>query len=426
MIHYAAFDSHGEILDVGSDLDSVVDVAASTRGVVQVQDIEEDTAFNPAVAPERARKATGLPVTDENVLRIPIKEAHEALMPYFEGLSARRGSEVKTYRKPGGMIKAWIGQNYKTSKEHPENPSKVMGLTLVPHSLVKQIGEKPEIYGEQYLARVASETPRLPRGFTLCAGSNQLCRDSCLVYAGQNAAALYNTQRKVQQTLALLNEPEAFMRILASAIAQHECTAPTEGYAPYMRLNVLSDIPWEIVAPWLFERFGHLQFYDYTKVPGRQVPRNYDLTFSFSGTNLRQTQSEIKAGSKIAVVFLANRKRGGRWEAWKRARGAIKIPLPNTFWGLPVVDGDVSDVRPLDPSPSVVGLRWKPVSGRRVGRVIDPNDPDMKFVTPVYVVGGEGVLEKPGARLNPNEDQWLVSAVTPRFQPIRHTVGQTE
>jgi hypothetical protein len=247
-----------------------------------------------------------------------------------------------------------------------------------------------------------------------------------LVYAGQNAAALYNTQRKVQQTLALLNEPEAFLRILSSAIAQHECTAPTEGFEPFMRLNVLSDIPWEIVAPWLFERFRGLQFYDYTKVPDRDVPGNYDLTFSFSGTNIKQTRDEIEKGSKIAVVFLANRKRSGRWEAWKRARGEIKIPLPETFWGLPVIDGDISDVRPLDPSPSIVGLRWKPVSGRRVGRVIDPNDPEMKFVTPVYVVGSESVLEKPGGKLNPAEDQWLVAAVTPRFQPIRHDVGQPE
>jgi hypothetical protein len=66
---------------------------------------------------------------------------------------------------------------------------------------------------------------------------------------------------------------------------------------------VLSDIPWELVCPELFELFPDLGFYDYTKVPGRTGFDNYDLTFSFSGTNERQTKSEIARGHRVAVVY---------------------------------------------------------------------------------------------------------------------------
>lgn len=34
-------------------------------------------------------------------------------------------------------------------------------------------------------------------------------------------------------------------------------------------------------------------------------------------------------------------------------------PLPATYNGIPVIDGDVSDFRPVDPSGVIVGLRAK-------------------------------------------------------------------
>ena len=156
------------------------------------------------------------------------------------------------------------------------------------------------------------------------------------------------------------------------------------------------------------------------------LPDNYDMTFSFSGTNEKLCKQEIQEhGRRVAVVFLANKEKGNRWEAWKRSGKGMKIPLPPKFWGLDVIDGDVSDVRPIDPAPSIVGLRWKSPSGARAGIYVDPGSPEFTFVVPVYVVDGKAKLtQNPWTRPNPARDQWLVAAVTPRFQPIRHDVGQ--
>jgi hypothetical protein len=152
---------------------------------------------------------------------------------------------------------------------------------------------------------------------------------------------------------------------------------------PYVRLNVYADIPWELVWPGLFEEFPGVNFYDYTKVPGRQVDDidNYDLTFSYSGRNQADTQYEVQVQNRrVATVFL-------RKEGW---------PPPETWNGLDVVDGETSDLRPLDPPnaedpvPVCVGLKYRPPrKGGRVRKAIRGRD---IFVVPCELQeqGGEG------------------------------------
>jgi hypothetical protein len=243
------------------------------------------------------------------------------------------------------------------------------------------------------------------------------------------------------------------MRVLVAAIQQHECVAPTEGFTPYMRLNVLSDILWERHAPWLFELFPRLQFYDYTKVPGRLGPKNYHLVFSFSGENENLCKQELEEFNRdVAVVFIAHKAKGKHWEAWRKTKsGAAPIPVPDYFWGYPVVDGDISDVRPLDhkilaergqSGPAIIALRWKSPSLKKSGLKEDPiekleedlkagigaKDRRVTFVTPTYVVDGHAVLDRPNpwSRPNPDEEQFLISAATPRFTPIDQDVAAPE
>lgn len=460
-IFYAAIDGRGDVLGVEESVDEAVAAAraADPGAEIAVQTISEAMHLsdhlgqrseawggeqaNPAYytsnpaggSPSKmARMAMAAcaiaPTNLRQVTAMPLEHAHALLERFFDGL-VLRGKPTQQYKTPSGMAEAWLGQNYKTAKAHPEQPSKVMGLALVPHHLVVSMAKQPGIYGRTFTQRLRRQLPTLPSDFTLCKGSNNFCRDSCLVFAGQNASELYNSYRKAAQTLALLHEPVAFGRVLHAAIEKHLRISAREGYEPYLRLNVLSDIPWELVAPWLFDEFhGRLAFYDYTKVAGRVPPPNYDLTFSFSGTNEPLARAEIAAGRRVAVVFLARKQEGTEWRAWKlRGQRAIdEIPLPRHFWGLQVIDGDVSDVRPLDPAPSIVGLRWKTPSGTRAGVTVDPTA--MSFVVPVYIVESSGRLERPngrggwGARPNPEREQWLVSAVTPRFQPIVHDVAQ--
>jgi hypothetical protein len=431
MLHYVAIDADGKVLGLERTADQAVDAALedAPEATVQVQEVDE-SRLNPAptcgsTAARKSVKLSSLGRIPERAARMSIKEAHARLKPLFAGLSAKEGTVVKAYDTPYGMTRSWIGQNYKTSKKHPEEKAKVMGLTLTPYDMVySRIAVRPKTYTRKFTDRLKRELPPKPPGFNLCSHSSPLCRDSCLVYAGQNAAAVYNTHRKAMQTVALLREPEAFMRVLVAAIEKHRDASPKQGYQPYMRLNVLSDIPWECIAPWIFDYFSDMQFYDYTKIPGRKPPSNYDITFSFSGTdaNIEASKSELRKGHKVAVVFLAQKQKKGEWVSWKKG----KIPLPDEFWGYPVVDGDISDVRPVDPSPSIVGLRWKSPSGKKAGKKVDPLGEEFVFVQPTFVVDGEARLGRPNpwSRPNPNREQWLVTAVTPRHENITHDVAQ--
>ena len=82
-------------------------------------------------------------------------------------------------------------------------------------------------------------------------------------------------------------------------------------------------------------------FYDYTKIIGRKnLPDNYHLTFSKAENNGRDVAIAQFQGINVAVVF------------------ASKV-LPKTFNGLPVFNGDESDLRFLDPGNHVIGLYAK-------------------------------------------------------------------
>jgi hypothetical protein len=83
---------------------------------------------------------------------------------------------------------------------------------------------------------------------------------------------------------------------------------------------------------------------DYTKYPPimrKNIPPNYSLTFSFSEAkhSANWAKGWLERGANAAVVF-----NGG---------------LPDQFLSRPVVDGDKSDLRFLDPRGVIVGLSTK-------------------------------------------------------------------
>ena len=95
----------------------------------------------------------------------------------------------------------------------------------------------------------------------------------------------------------------------------------------------------------IFYAFPDNVFYDYTKVLGRKVNNilNYSLTFSAADGNDNDVAKAITQGYNIATVF-----------------GIKKtLPMPESYNGLPVFNGDESDLRFLDPKGVVVGLYAK-------------------------------------------------------------------
>jgi hypothetical protein len=143
---------------------------------------------------------------------------------------------------------------------------------------------------------------------------------------------------------------------------------------PAIRLNGTSDIQWEIAHPCIrggaahasiFDAFPEVTFYDYTKIVKRAyraLPSNYSLTLSYSGANPAYGESVWKAardtGTNVAAVF--------------RTKAMRNAEMERNTYGMPVIDGDETDMRFLDPRGVIVGLYAKGKDGRadRSGFVI--------------------------------------------------------
>jgi hypothetical protein len=177
------------------------------------------------------------------------------------------------------------------------------------------------------------------------------CDVACLYKAGRGAMNSVQTAR-INKTVWFFTERNSFMQQLVVDIAKIIKKAKKKGLQPLVRLNGTSDIRWETVGFTdvngieyvnIFAAFPDIQFYDYTKDANRKdLPSNYDLTFSYSGVEGFQPYVEkaLLNNMRMAVVFRKEQ------------------DIPQSFMGIPVVSGDNSDVRHLDDK-VIVGLYAK-------------------------------------------------------------------
>jgi hypothetical protein len=180
-------------------------------------------------------------------------------------------------------------------------------------------------------------------GVDLCPKASAGCRAACLFTAGRGAFQNVKDAR-MRKTLQFLEDKQRFVETIAAEIDKAKRKAERLGLKLAVRLNGTSDIVWERHG--LMSRHADVQFYDYTKIAARfrrELPKNYDLTFSRSESNDAECLDVLRRGGRVAVVF--NTKRGG--------------DLPQSWRGFPVIDGDDHDVRFLDRGGVVVGLRAK-------------------------------------------------------------------
>lgn len=177
------------------------------------------------------------------------------------------------------------------------------------------------------------------------------CRDACLVSAGRAAFTPGIGAARAGRTRFFFGNREAFMELLIIEIDALVRKAEKAGMIPAVRLNGTSDINWSIVqhnGKTVFEHFPMVQFYDYTKSPAivraSASVDNWHVTASYSEASAKYsgmiTEAADKHGVNIAVVF----------------RDKV---LPETFLGRPVINGDETDLRFLDESGVVVGLKAK-------------------------------------------------------------------
>ena len=188
------------------------------------------------------------------------------------------------------------------------------------------------------------------------------CASSCLNTAGRGGIPMAsyagrpfanNIQHgRYRKTRMLDTDPGAFLATLIRDVRILAEWARGAGYDVAIRLDGTSDLALDRRFPELAAAIhdANVTRYDYTKDAARALesatgasPVRYVYSLDKGAARMLAARRVLKAGGNVAVVFRVKRGR----------------PLPATWNGYPVVDGDVTDLRHLDPRGAVVGLRAK-------------------------------------------------------------------
>ena len=196
-------------------------------------------------------------------------------------------------------------------------------------------------------------------GYETCPKRTVGCTAACLNTAGRGGmfkrGEFTNVIQKarIRKTKMFFENRIDFMNLLVADIELAIKQSKRMNLVPVFRLNGTSDLAFEKYEVTrngqlfrnMFAAFPEVQFYDYTKVLGRKIVdiANYQLTFSAADGNDSDVAKAIIQGYNVATVF-----------------GIKKtLPMPETYMGVPVFNGEESDLRFLDPKGVVVGLYAK-------------------------------------------------------------------
>lgn len=180
-------------------------------------------------------------------------------------------------------------------------------------------------------------------GYDTCENASPQCKKMCLISAGRGR--MTNVQQaRINRTKLFFENQKAFLKQLDEEISLFYDYCIEHGLKAYARLNGTSDLDFINLKirddKDIFELYSDIEFYDYTKDFKRTSPYdNYYILYSRSeNTENNVVTSLIEEGKNVAVVF---------------------DELPDTWLGIEVIDGDLSDVRPVDKQGVVVGLKAK-------------------------------------------------------------------
>lgn len=201
--------------------------------------------------------------------------------------------------------------------------------------------------------------PAKTSGYNVCHFSTPECRLGCLATSGRAAMEILSNNfnrienSRIKKTKMFYEQPEFFMSWLIAEIKASQIKAIELGFEFSIRLNGTSDIDWQNVkvdGKSIFEIFPDVQFYDYTKSHLKFIdkPKNYHLTYSYTGRNWNHCKGLLSKGHNIAMVFNIKR----------------ESELPTEFKGFKVSNGDLTDFRVSDGKSVIVGLKWKRIANR--------------------------------------------------------------
>lgn len=205
-----------------------------------------------------------------------------------------------------------VGSDAKTRKSNEKYPNTITAI--------------------QYLAS------SLNSGYETCAGKSEGCSAACLFTAGRGAMNSVQ-QARIKKTKLFFENKELYLTYLNNDLTLLQEYGKEHNMKVYVRLNGTSDL--DFISLNIFQKYPTLKFYDYTKIKERlylSLPENYKLTYS---RDERTTNEEILTlinYANIAVVF---------------------DEVPSEYLGLPVYEGDLTDLRFEDPLKHIIGLKAK-------------------------------------------------------------------
>jgi hypothetical protein len=211
--------------------------------------------------------------------------------------------------------------------------------------------------------------PHTTTKYNPCPRATPGCSKWCVFHQGRGAMNVVQRAR-IWRTELLYESTWTFMLMLDKELAAAVRHDERLGLRTAVRLNSFSDVVWEKRFPGMLENADkRIEFYDYTKIPGRKPPPNYHLTFSRSESNEAECAAEAEAGRNIAVVFRTAEQRDATKNMGFRFS---RKEHPNKVIRLPIYNGDTNDCRFLDPEGIVVGLKAKGTAKRDdTGFVLD-------------------------------------------------------
>lgn len=195
---------------------------------------------------------------------------------------------------------------------------------------------------ETYIMYLAPAT--LVDGVNMCPFASPECIALCLNTAGRGVFSNVQ-QSRINKTIYFRDNRREFYIQLANELLKIHDSAIKHNKNIAIRLNGTSDIDHLALLlrytgiNFLDQFYSDLIFYDYTKNINhvkKYKGSRYHLTFSRSECNDSTVDQAIELGVNIAVVF--------------------RNELPATYKGLPVINGDLSDLRINDPKQCIVGL----------------------------------------------------------------------
>lgn len=180
------------------------------------------------------------------------------------------------------------------------------------------------------------------------------CAKPCLESAGMGVFSNVKAGRQ-RKSDWWHGDRAGFLDKLRKELTNFEKLCKRQGVKAAVRLNVLSDIPWEKHG--IPQEFPDIFFYDYTKNASRlgKTPSNYELMFSYSNEPAYQkvVVKALKSDVPMSVVF-----RNG---------------MPKYYKGRRVIDGDASDLVNVKAGKVIVGLVAKGKAKKDEGNFVVDN-----------------------------------------------------